>query len=487
MRRRLRGLREAADFVCTLDGSVLHIAAAWALPSATAAVAIHEGMKRHDVTPSGEGLMDGFNAFSFVLGFLIVFRTQMAYQRFWEGARLLRLVRGQWMNAASCVVAFCSAVPEKQQDVEEFLHLFVRLMSLLFCTGLQQVADMSDETFEILDVHGFDEDMLRYLASRPEHERCPIVLQWIQRLIVITLESNTLQIAPPIASRIFQELGQGIMVLNQAGAITSVPFPFPYAQLMTVLLLIHTFVTPIVMAIVLPTWYWTAACTFASVLVFWGVNRIAVEIEMPFGDDSNDLQLKDMQASINQSLITLIDPMTQNPPVYKFNDGYRQIEHVLFDPDALHRQRPSEASNVSTSTVKTRAMIVRPRVSGVRNAAHKTTSVPQPQRARMRGIPIMRSSAFGVQAAESAGPGRESEPSRLSARQISPPANGEKLIGADGRKQWNQNTANDASAKPLEPNVVMQNPVTASTLASALCVLIDESTTPSQYAPANPL
>eukprot|EP00971_Amphidinium_carterae_P328024 6459700-Amphidinium_carterae.1 len=48
-------------------------------------------------------------------------------------------VRGQWMNAASCVVAFCSAVPEKQQDVEEFLHLFVRLMSLLFCTGLQQV------------------------------------------------------------------------------------------------------------------------------------------------------------------------------------------------------------------------------------------------------------------------------------------------------------------------------------------------------------
>eukprot|EP00971_Amphidinium_carterae_P175205 3473284-Amphidinium_carterae.1 len=33
-----------------------------------------------------------------------------AYQRYWEGAKLLRMVRGQWMNAASCVVVTCAAL-----------------------------------------------------------------------------------------------------------------------------------------------------------------------------------------------------------------------------------------------------------------------------------------------------------------------------------------------------------------------------------------
>jgi len=398
--RVFRRLCDAIGFILTINGSVIHIATAWALPSCLFSVGLRYLFDTYDIPLNGTSLMDGFRSFGFVLGFLLVFRTQMAYQRYWEGAKLLRMVRGQWMNAASCVVAFCSSAEDKQHEVEEFLHLFVRLMSLLFCTGLQQVADMSDETFEILDLDGLEEDSVRYLASRPEHERCAVVLQWIQRLIVTSLEGHTLHIAPPLATRIFQELGQGIMVVNQAGAITSVPFPFPYAQLMSILLLIHTCATPVVMAIVLEDVWWTAICTFVSVLVFWGINHIAVEIEMPFGDDTNDLQLKDMQKSINDSLLTLIDPMTQNPPNYVFCDDHREIEHVYFGPDSAGWMASETSLHLVTK---------RPRVSGVRGQeGTKRTKVEKAKRqggtkapVRHASVVISRASAHAAKASES--------------------------------------------------------------------------------------
>merc|ERR1719424_1497444 len=102
--------------------------------------------------------------FTFVLGFLIVFRTQQAYARFWEGGTLMQRVRGEWFNAASGLVAFMSQKPEKAHMVEVWMHTLVRFVSMLNCAALQQVAEMADECFEIIDNDGMDVESLRFLA-----------------------------------------------------------------------------------------------------------------------------------------------------------------------------------------------------------------------------------------------------------------------------------------------------------------------------------
>merc|ERR1719356_688491 len=64
--------------------------------------------------------------YTMVLGFLLVFRTQIAYSRFWEGCGLLQTVKGVWFNAASNLVAFSSDDVNKKRDVLVFHHLLIR-------------------------------------------------------------------------------------------------------------------------------------------------------------------------------------------------------------------------------------------------------------------------------------------------------------------------------------------------------------------------
>ena len=115
------------------------------------------------------------------------------------------------------------------EEVKAFQHQLVRLYSLLYGCALQQVATMDEKTFDLFGLDGFEEHSLAFLQS--SHDRCEITLQWIQRLIVESDSKQLLKIAPPILSRVFNELGNGIVNLNNARKITDFPIPFHLAQL----------------------------------------------------------------------------------------------------------------------------------------------------------------------------------------------------------------------------------------------------------------
>merc|ERR1719221_1238788 len=79
-----------------------------------------------------------WQGFSWVVGFLIVFRTSMAYNRFWEGCTQLYRMRAEWMDACSSVFAFLKYRPgsfETEQS-QRFAHTLVRLFSMLHALAL---------------------------------------------------------------------------------------------------------------------------------------------------------------------------------------------------------------------------------------------------------------------------------------------------------------------------------------------------------------
>merc|ERR1712107_660233 len=98
-------------------------------------------------------------------------------------------------------------------------------------------------------------------------------------------------IPPPICSRVYQELSRGMVNLHNAKKITDTQFPFPYAQLIMILLLSHGLLTPIVVSAFIEHPWWSALVTFIPVFGMFSVNRVASELEMPFGEDPNDLNL----------------------------------------------------------------------------------------------------------------------------------------------------------------------------------------------------
>merc|ERR1740130_842104 len=120
----------------------------------------------------------------------------------------------------------------------------------MFCSALNQCKDHGEEDdFGIISDRGMNKESLNFLADH--EQKCIIIMQWIQRHVVQAHNAGVVNIAPPILSRIFQELSNGIVALQSARKITEFKFPFPYAQIISVFLLIHLMVTPIAASLLL--------------------------------------------------------------------------------------------------------------------------------------------------------------------------------------------------------------------------------------------
>jgi len=165
--------------------------------------------------------------------------------------------------------------------------------------------------------------------------RCEVILQWIQKLIVEGNERTLIKIAPPILSRVYNQLGDGIVDLNNAVKIAEFPIPFPLAQMVTIMLIYHVFLTCTVCAYSIQTAFWASMFAFVIVFSFQSINYIACELEGPFGDDANDLPLALMARDMNTSLITLLaDRAMTVPPTLNFGDMHRDLIAKSIDFDS---------------------------------------------------------------------------------------------------------------------------------------------------------
>ena len=75
------------------------------------------------------------------------------------------------------------------------------------------------------------------------NDRCEILAFVIQKMVIEAVYSGTISAAPPIVSRAFQELSNGMVILNNVRKIKEIPFPFAFAQMQVVLLVCHLAVT----------------------------------------------------------------------------------------------------------------------------------------------------------------------------------------------------------------------------------------------------
>lgn len=103
--------------------------------------------------------------------------------------------------------------------------------------------------------------------------------------------------------------------LHNLRKIKDVPFPFPYAQMIQVMLMVHTGVTPVLASHLLESRLGAVSITLLVSTSMWSLLYIAQEIDQPFGEDMNDFEVGDMQHRFNQTLLTLLHPLAQKPPI----------------------------------------------------------------------------------------------------------------------------------------------------------------------------
>jgi len=275
---------------------------------------------------------------------LLTFRTSQAWGRFWEGTGLLHAMRGEWFDSASCLATFSlPAKNSKPDDVSNFRHTLLRLMSLCHGSALDELKVNESEDYEVIDIRGLDDETVRILTQCKmlNFNRVEVLLHMIQVLVINAQEEGVISIPAPILSRVYQTLSRGFVNLLNAKKIKDTRFPFPYAQVIALMLLALAVVTPFVMSVLLPHRFWCTIATFGPVFAALCMNYIAGELEMPFGEDCNDLPLIKFQEEMNSSLLMLIHDFSDHVPKIAQDRAHRDF--------ALLKESLTDTRNSMTS------------------------------------------------------------------------------------------------------------------------------------------
>jgi len=199
--------------------------------------------------------------------------------------------------------------PNKDELVrQEGFNAFTARVKTFFGVGLTGEQRSKHNAAQPLPVIGGVSDAeIRFLQiARGPYAKTQLCFNWLSEFIVREHLSGSLgNVAPPIISRIFQFLGDGMIYYNHGRKIMFIPFPFGHAQLSVLFALIMVLVIPYLMHQYTDEPSVGALLTFLTVLCLEGINEVARDLENPFRNFPNELPLVTFQAQFNEALITI--------------------------------------------------------------------------------------------------------------------------------------------------------------------------------------
>jgi len=149
------------------------------------------------------------------------------------------------------------------------------------------------------------------------------------------VSAGILDTPPPLVTRVYQELGNGVLKFHEALKFRHAPFPFTYTAVTDILMVIHWCCTPLMVA------YWTkgltscAISTFVVTFAFWSLNGIAGTLENPFGHDLADMDSEALAKEFNTKLKVLLAAHEHPPPQKVKETSLNPCASIVFD-SVLH-------------------------------------------------------------------------------------------------------------------------------------------------------
>jgi len=262
-----------------------------------------------------------YTSFSSVVGFLLVFRTVQAMNRFISGLDFVTCMGAQYYEACSSLIAFATTSKRPCEQVRQFQNLTVLLFSMLNASTMQTVAGSRVLQLPVLDTAELDAEsaaLLENMCKNNQLQRTNVIQQWIEHLVVKNMGLGVLDhIPPPVLTRVFQQLANGYVEYSRALAIAHVPFPFPYAQITSVLLILQMLMTPFFISVMTNHWLLAFCYAFVPVGTLWAINLTAAEIQEPFHHQDNDLPMNQIVVRNNDKILLLVHPDLRRLPVLR--------------------------------------------------------------------------------------------------------------------------------------------------------------------------
>ncbi len=229
-----------------------------------------------------------------VIGLLLVFRTNTAYDRFWEGRKLWGTLVNTVRNFARQIWV---AVDERDPaDAAEKIATVRLLVAFAVATKLHLRQEAPNRELESL----MSPERFHKLESmnNPPLE----VAFWIGDYLQHQHDRgciNSYQLAA-----MYKLLDGMVDVLGGCERILKTPMPLAYALHLKQLLFIYCLLMPF--EIVSKLHWWTGPIVALVSFMLFGIEAIGIEIENPFGRDPNDLPLDAICATMQRNIEDLI-------------------------------------------------------------------------------------------------------------------------------------------------------------------------------------
>lgn len=221
----------------------------------------------------------------FVISLLLVFRTNTAYDRWWEGRKLW----GGLVNNSRNLAIKLSAMLKDEND-RKFFRKFIPTYALILHRHLHD-SETSKQLFDDVDLE------IDHHKHKPNQ---------VKRMMFHKI--NDLYDSKKIT-------GEQLIILNEelqsftdiCGAcerIKNTPIPYSYSAFIKKFIFFYTMTLPFGYSISLG--YFVAPVVVFIFYVLASLELIAEEIEDPFGDDENDLPTKKIAENIKKHVEELI-------------------------------------------------------------------------------------------------------------------------------------------------------------------------------------
>ncbi len=220
----------------------------------------------------------------FVLSLLLVFRTNTAYDRWWEG-------RKQWgaMVNNSRNLALKLSVIIKSEEVKKRFR--IHLINYVFAIKEHLRAGVIWE--EITATESYSHKELKEAIHVPNRIMKAIYGE-VQQLI------EKKEISHEQMLFINEELRSFTDIVGACERIKKTPIPYSYGLFINKVIFIYVFTMPI--GFVREFGYWAMPIVSLIFYVFGSIELIAEEIEDPFGRDANDLPIDTIAQTIKDNL-----------------------------------------------------------------------------------------------------------------------------------------------------------------------------------------
>lgn len=253
--------------------------AAW-----TAAVIV---MRHYGVFEAGEfTFQDDVAGWGFIVGLLLVFRTNQGMQRWWEARMAWEKVQCAALDCLRQTQCHC-----KNKALSARVLVLLMAFAITLKNSLRDLAAQDDCDEHELEQF-LDPEYMSFIMAQLGEERSQTCLDIISGLFIKAVEEDLLdkQVLTRTTEKAVQELNQQMGIMLR---IKKTPIPYAYAVLLRLCNFLYIMVTPVVLTAKGFGYPSTAGFTMLFGCSLIAIDETGLQMQDPFGNDVSDLPLEE--------------------------------------------------------------------------------------------------------------------------------------------------------------------------------------------------